>query len=305
MGPRIDGGFIRLRRSNIPQLGNQIAHADPCSFVSKKQYFSNLDFTVLNFLPLKSFSLSLDWLRLKSWKKLVESGFRTVHTATFVCLANSRKRSGRCLAGKAFDNGTYSKWIRPVTEHPTEELQSNEYCLQTGEDAKILDLLEIKLREPKGRLHQQENWLMDISVPLKKNGSLTLEEVSKLVDSPESLWGTGTSTKNGLNNCVPISEINNHASSLYLVDVSKFKVEIRISFGRREMRGSFSYGGHEYKLSITDTHFEQRFVDKPLGDYEIDRTLLTISLGEHYGGSFYKLIAGIVPIEFGKKWIRQ
>jgi len=228
-----------------------------------------------------------------------------VHTATFVCLANSRKHSGRCLEGKALHNGTYSKWIRPVTEHPYEELQANEHCLQTGQDTAILDLLEIKLIEPKGTLHQQENWLMDVSVPLKKKGSMGLEELSKLVDSPETLWGTGTSTKNGKNNCVPISEITEHASSLYLIDVSNFKVEIRFLFGKRDMRGVFSYGGHEYKLSITDLHFEQRFLDKPLGDYEIDRTLLTISLGENYFDTFYKLIAGIMPIEFGKKWSSQ
>jgi len=228
-----------------------------------------------------------------------------LHTATFVCLANSRKHSGRCLAGKAFHNGAYSKWIRPVTEHPSEELQANEHCLQTGQDAAILDLLEIKLLEPKGTLHQQENWLMDVTVPLKKMGSMTLEELSNLVDTPETLWGTGTSTKNGKNNFVPIAEITSHSSSLYLVDISNFKVEIRISFGKRDMRGVFSYGGHEYKLSITDLNFEQRFMDKPLGDYEIARTLLTISLGENYEGSFYKLIAGIIPIEFGKKWSSQ
>jgi hypothetical protein len=228
-----------------------------------------------------------------------------VHTATFVCLANSRKHSGRCLAGKALYNGTYSKWIRPVTEHPSEELQANEHCLQTGQDAAILDLLEIKLLEPKGTLHQQENWLMDISVPLKKKGFMGLEELSKLVDSPETLWGTGTSTKNGKNNCVPISQTREHTSSLYLIDVSSFKVEIRFLFGKRDMRGVFSYAGHEYKLSITDLHFEQRFLDKPVGDYEIDRTLLTISLGENYFDTFYKLIAGIIPIEYGKKWSGQ
>jgi hypothetical protein len=235
----------------------------------------------------------------------VGAGGSTMQTAFFVCLANSRKRSGRCLAGKAIYNGTYSKWIRPVTEHPSEELQNSEHCLQSGKDAAILDLIEIKLHEPKGKLHQQENWLMDTSVPLKKNGSMTVEEVSKLVDTPETLWGTGTSTKSGVNNCVPLSEISKHTSSLYLVKVSNFKVEIRNFFGKRDMRGFFSYGGHKYKLSITDLHFELRFVDKPHGDYEIESTLLTVSLGENYEGSFYKLIAGIIPIEFGKKWSSQ
>ena len=112
-------------------------------------------------------------------------------------------------------------------------------------------------------------------------------------------------SKNGKNNCVPISQITEHTSSLYLIDVSSFKVEIRFLLGKRDMRGVFSYAGHEYKLSITDLHFEQRFLDKPVGDYEIDRTLLTISLGENYFDTFYKLIAGIIPIEYGKKWSNQ
>ncbi len=225
-----------------------------------------------------------------------------MNTASFVCLANSRKKRGRCLAGKALYNGSYSKWIRPVTEHPSEELQFPEHCLQTGEDVAIFDLLEIKLLDPKPLHHQQENWLMDISVPIKKKGVMSLDDVSKLADTPETLWGIGTSTKNGKNNCISISEISKQTSSLYLVNVSNFKVEIRISFGRRDMRGVFSYRGHDYKLSITDPHFEHRFMDKPVGDYEIEKTLLTISLGENYEDSFYKLIAGIMPIEFGKKW---
>jgi hypothetical protein len=47
--------------------------------------------------------------------------------ATFICLANSRKKSGRCLAGKAIYNGTYSKWIRPISTREHEELKGNEF----------------------------------------------------------------------------------------------------------------------------------------------------------------------------------
>jgi len=231
-----------------------------------------------------------------------------VHTETFVCLANSRKHNGRCLAGKAFYNGSYSKWIRPVTEHPSEELQSHEHCLQSGEDSSILDLLEIKLLQPKAKQHQQENWLMDVSVPLKKKGSLSLEEVSQIVDTPSSLWGVGSSTKSGLNNFVPASEIRQFSNSLYLLDVNNFKVEIIeevYPYKRKTMVGFFSYKGADYKLKVTDPKFEEDFIDRPLGDYEIERTLLTISLGENFRDSYYKLIAGIIPIEYGKKWSGQ
>ena len=229
-------------------------------------------------------------------------------TATFVCLANSRKHNGRCLAGKALFNGTYSKWIRPVTEHPSEELQSHEHCLQSGEDASILDLLEIQLLQPKGKQHQQENWLMDVSVPLKKKGTMSLDDISQIVDSPASLWGLGSSSKSGLNNFVPASEIHQFDGSLYLIDVNNFKLQIieeSYPYTRKTMVGFFSYKGAEYKLKVTDPEFERKFIDRPLGDYEIERTLLTISLGENFKESYYKLIAGIIPIAYGKKWSSQ
>lgn len=231
-----------------------------------------------------------------------------MYTATFVCLANSRKHNGRCLAGKALFKESYSKWIRPVTEHPSEELQSHEHCLQSGEDSSILDLLEIQLLEQKGKQHQQENWLMDISVPLKKKGSLSLNEVTQIVDSPLSLWGLGSSSKNGLNNFVPASEIQQYSNSLYLIEVKNFKLQITeetYPYKRKTMVGIFSYKEADYKLKITDPDFERKFIDRQLGDYEIERTLLTISLGENFKESYYKLIAGIIPIEYGKKWRNQ
>jgi len=107
-----------------------------------------------------------------------------MHTATFVCLANSRKHNGRCLAGKALFNGTYSKWIRPVTEHPSEELQSHEHCLQSGEDSSILDLLEIQLLQPKGKQHQGLLIAGHIKPWAKSDDSEKLDPKNGLVFTP-------------------------------------------------------------------------------------------------------------------------
>lgn len=228
-----------------------------------------------------------------------------MHTANFVCLANSRKHGGRCLAGKALHNGTFTKWIRPITTHPAEELQASEHRLQTGQDAAILDLINITLIEPKGKLHQQENWLMDVSVPLKKVGTMTVEEVYQVIDSPPSLWGVGFSSKNAINDFVPASEIHKFDCSLFLVEVDNLNiqiVEVTYPYVRKAMSGTFSYNGNTYKLKITDPVFESKFGDRPVGDYEIEKALLTISLGENFKDNFYKLIAGIIPITYGKKW---
>ena len=227
-----------------------------------------------------------------------------MRTATLVCLANSKKHSGRCLAGKAFHDGTYSEWVRPVTEHPHQELQHPEHCLQSGEDSLILDLLEISFLGPRGDRHQQENWLMDPLVPLKKLGRLSIEHARRIVDTPASLWGIGSSSANGLNDRIPLNEILKVSTSLYLVEVESFYLKIveeTYLVTRKKMAGYFSYQGSDYKLKITDPEFKRKFVDSPVGDYDIGRTLLTISLGENFNGNHYKIIAGIIPIEYSEK----
>ena len=69
---------------------------------------------------------------------------------TIVCLANSRKPSRRCLAGKTYENGRVGEWVRPVSSRPNQEISNcdREYdvagrmegVLQRGASPKISDL---------------------------------------------------------------------------------------------------------------------------------------------------------------------
>lgn len=36
-------------------------------------------------------------------------------TRRVVCLANSRRTGGRCIAGKELINGQFARWVRPVS----------------------------------------------------------------------------------------------------------------------------------------------------------------------------------------------
>jgi len=222
-----------------------------------------------------------------------------VPDATFVCLANSRKMSGRCLAGKAFYNGSYSRWIRPITDRPTHALETPEHRITTGEDSKLLDILAVQLLEPRAHEHQQENWLMNMGVPLTKVGEFSLTEIHKLLDSPDSLWSIGSSSSSGLNDRVPYGEISELENSLYLVQVENFKIERFFEVhphNRVTTRGAFSYGGQNYRLKITDPVFELEFNKKPAGIYDINKAVITLSLGEVFNNHCYKLIAGIIPL---------
>jgi hypothetical protein len=61
-------------------------------------------------------------------------------------------------------------------------------------------------------------------------------------------------------------------------------------------RGAFSYGGQNYRLKITDPVFELEFNKKPAGIYDINKAVITLSLGEVFNNHCYKLIAGIIPL---------
>jgi hypothetical protein len=167
----------------------------------------------------------------------------------------------------------------------------------------------VKLLVHKPKLHQQENFLMDMSTPLRKLGSVTSSEIRELVDKPMSLWGAGHSSKNGGNDFVPKEEISNYEKSLYLIHAKQVNIHISeewsFSWRRNQkvFRAEFRVGGSDYKLKITDPAFETRFADKNVGTYVIEESLLTLSLGEEFDNKHWKLVAGVMPIIFGEGWI--
>lgn len=76
-----------------------------------------------------------------------------------VCLANSRKLSGRCIAGKELVEPR--RWIRPVSVREHEEVSEYERQYEDGSDPRVLDIFDVELLEPRPRTYQQENWLLD------------------------------------------------------------------------------------------------------------------------------------------------
>lgn len=217
-----------------------------------------------------------------------------------VCLANSRKMSGRCVAGKELlGRRKTGNWIRPVSSRPSEEVSEYERQYNDGSDPSILDVIEIPLIEAKPKMYQSENWLLHPDYYWVRKGRASWSDLAFLVDTPAALWINEFSSYNGLNDRVPESIAESLDSSLYLVRVSKLHLEVSqpgIAFGnpKRSVQGRFQFEGVDYWLRVTDPNYEREYLAKPDGSYVIGECCLTVSLGDLYDGHAYKLIAAII-----------
>jgi len=223
-----------------------------------------------------------------------------------VCLANSRKLNGRCLAGKEFGGSGVGAWIRPVGAREHGEVSEYERQYEDGSDPKILDVTDVPLLGPQPKDFQQENWLLDPDYYWEKAGRATWEDLIRLADRIEPLWLDGINAYNGMNDKIPLAQVGSVRSSLRLLHVGTLGISVfkpGEAFGnpKRRVQGRFEYSGSEYRLWVTDPVYERAFLSKPDGDYKLGESFLTVSLGEPYNDACYKLIATIIERDGGTR----
>lgn len=222
------------------------------------------------------------------------------YTKVILCLANSRKTSGRCLAGKEFGEGKIGNWIRPVSAREKGELSEEDRRFENGKDPTLLDIVEIPMTEPKPHGYQTENHLIDDQYYWINKGRATLDQARKALDKIEGpLWDNCSSSYNGLHDRVAEEAASKLRDSLKLIEVKDLVIEVAVEgenfgSGKRKVRGHFSLNGHEYKLVITDPVVERRYFEGENGTFKIGNAVLCISLGEAFGGFAYKLIAAVI-----------
>lgn len=216
-------------------------------------------------------------------------------TRRIVCLANSRKLSGRCIAGKLRD-GT---WIRPVSARPTEEVSEHERQYEDGRDPVVLDVIDVPLLEPHPKSYQSENWLLDPTAYWKKVAEFSWDGLTKLADDPETLWSNRSSTYHGTNDRVALDEAQQLTSSLYLLRTNDLTLRVFApgeAFGnsKRRVQARFTHRGLPYWLWVTDPVAERGFLAQPDGDYQVGSSYCTVSLGEPHQDFCYKLVAAVI-----------
>ncbi|HLX07113.1 MAG TPA: hypothetical protein VKY89_04545, partial [Thermoanaerobaculia bacterium] len=174
-----------------------------------------------------------------------------------VCLANSRKLNGRCIAGKELRNEQSVGWLRPVSAREHEEVSEHERQYPDGSDPRVLDIIEVPLLEARPKEYQQENWLLDPDLYWEKVGRADWTDLARLTDPKESLWIDGNHTYHGLNDQIPLAQAGAIRNSLRLLHVKELLLAVFApgeAFGKpkRRVQGWFRYNTSAYRLWVTD-----------------------------------------------------
>ncbi len=215
---------------------------------------------------------------------------------TIVCLANSRKLSGRCVAGREITISGFGKWIRPVSARATQEISVEEQMTQDLCGTSILDVVTITMRSPLPQNYQTENHLIDDRIAWMKQQRIGWDNLQNAIENPRGpLWWNGYSSSKGHNDRVPEYYANSLGRSLYLIRPENLTLVFGFEDSRRRLRARFDLCGHHYHLAVTDPWAESRYLAGDGDETRLDDALLCISLGEIYKDSCaYKLVAAVI-----------
>lgn len=218
---------------------------------------------------------------------------------TFVCLANSFKHGGRCVAGIELVNGNFGPWIRPISHRPGRGLNYTERSYADGSECALLDVIEgdFHARAPDG--YQSENWLITEGLRWRKVDAMDADDLAPVVHNGQGpLWPHTGSTGGGHNDKIDAVNLVGLDSSLALVrvDACQFTVTANPFKGDKlDVRVIFTWGGQRNNLKVTDPNICHTLQNQGAGVYDAQDATMCISVGEVFAArnEAYKLAASV------------
>lgn len=220
-------------------------------------------------------------------------------TIDLICLANSRKHGGRCVAGWRPDGGGFVRLVSPLADGTLTPID-----LRLGErdEPRMFDLLRVGVVAPRPMPHQRENWVIDESPwrllrrPAPRG---LLERMLPAFERGPKLLGD-TSAVIAYDQCVRSPA----AASLAIAKIQRAILVVGERLARRRLRLTFHVGGARYDLTVTDPVWERAVEHWECGEYPWWRMfprgrdpVVTISLTEPFGDAreCYKIVATLWP----------
>ena len=155
-----------------------------------------------------------------------------------VCLANSRKLAGRCVAGRLLEDCQPKGWVRPVSNREHEEVSEYERQYYDGSDPKLLDVIDVPLLEPRPKNYQPENWLLDPEAYWEKISQVSSKDLDHLTDPVADLWTNGMHTVPGNNDRFDVRD-NQLEYSLRFIKLPALRLLVcvpGVAFGNHKRR---------------------------------------------------------------------
>lgn len=180
-----------------------------------------------------------------------------------ICLANSRKRSGRCIAGIQTDG---QGWIRPVGWTTDGGLTPNNYWLDDNTEPQVLDVIRLSAATPHPKPHHPEDWILGPSKwgltarPAKPEHLNLLRD--SLVSGP-ALFGDTRSHISAAQ-----FKVKPAVSSLAVIEPENLRWIIDEKDGRRRVTVRFTLCGASYSLRLTDPVYERKLAGLGFGTFQ-------------------------------------
>lgn len=210
----------------------------------------------------------------------------------FVCLANSYKEGGRCVAGIELDpdnkpklkNGNH-KWVRPICNTLHGEIPTDLVA-----QLNLLDIIEIDTTDyPEEKNYQSENvYFLENSI--KVTGKFSADQIDSLVDKRKLIFDSRGKA---------LSEefIEGLSYSLMFIRTNEFQVLSKPSEDRAkkvQVRMLFCYHRNEYDFPVTDPVFLHKYQVNRNFINQYNEANLCVSVGIPWNNWHYKLVAGII-----------
>ncbi len=215
--------------------------------------------------------------------------------AYFVCLANSYKRGGRCVAGVEIridtsmhwdvvrrDDGT-PRWILPIAR----ETDFGEIPEIIARDIPLWSVAKLSDADPCPEFSHREDVHFS---QIQAIGTVRPDRriIEQFVDNNQSTLFHST------DNSISIEAYQLGDHSLTMVHPDGFTFHLDATRQRAKYRLYFSYSGANYDMPITDPAFYGLLEQRPQLTDELTDVYLVLSLGLEYEGRHHKLIAAMI-----------
>jgi len=224
-----------------------------------------------------------------------------------VILANSYKKGGRWIAGRIVTASSIGHWLRPISNEPEGELQPRHMVTSNGSLPSVLDIIDIPLDHYAEDKCHPEDWVIDASIPWKKQKPFPQKNLGGLEEKPSDLWIESSTRSDRVTRSFLLEQ--NKYQSLYLIRPIDFHVKLTNDFNpfegnnQKKRRACFTYRNQHYSLGLTDPVFIDAFAKNfPSPDQPAivarppygDNCLLCVSLTPVFNGYHYKVVATVL-----------